>query len=107
MKKEQPAKATLLDLSRDWQQLLDLDGISTESEYRIRKLIDRAGPLADKMFIKTVKARELMQECAEKTRLVHDHLVSRGELLYDALTDLERVYEDLLKRTYEFRVKAG
>lgn len=100
-------EVTLIELSRDWESLLDLDGISSESGYRIRRLINRAQPLADKMFLKTVKGREMILQCSEKTRVLRNQLESRGERLFSALTELERLYEELVKRTYEFRIKAG
>jgi hypothetical protein len=100
-------EVTLIELSHAWESLLDLEGISSESGYRIRRLIDRAQPLADKMFLKTVKGREMILQCWEKTRVLRGQLESRGERLYSALTELERLYEELLKRAYEFRIKAG
>lgn len=104
---ETRTEVTLIELSRDWESLLDLEGISSESGYRIRRLIDRAQPLADKMFLKTVKGREMVLQCSEKTRALRGQLESGSERLYSALTELERLYEELLKRAYEFRVKAG
>jgi hypothetical protein len=102
-----PVEATLIDLAAGWENLLNLDGISAESEYRIRKLIERALPLTGKIFVKTVKGKEMMAQCAEKTRLVRDQLESRDARVYTALTDLEKTYEEFLKQVYEFRVKAG
>lgn|GEM_PF-1161755 len=107
MEREHPREVTLLDLSRGWESLLTLEDVSPESEYRIRKLISRGGPLADKMFLKTMKGREMMAECSEKTRLVRDQLLTRAEGLYRALTELERAYDELIRKAYEFRIKAG
>jgi hypothetical protein len=107
MVRETHMTVTLIELSEAWESLLDLEGISLESGYRIRRLIDRAQPLAEKMFLKTVKGREMVVQCWEKTRVLRDQLESGGEPLYAALTELERLYEELLKKAYEFRVKAG
>jgi hypothetical protein len=107
MESEPPRQVTLRELSRTWESLLQVERMSAESEYRIRRLIDRALPLADKMFLKTLKGREMMLQCAEQTLLVRNELESRGVRLYEALTELEKTYEDLLKKAYEFRIKAG
>lgn len=84
-----------------------MEGLSPEVEYRIRKLIDRTVPLTEKMFVKTLKGRELICRCIAETHEVKRALESDDEIVYLALTDLERTYEDLLRKTYDFRVKAG
>jgi hypothetical protein len=103
----EPTEATIVNLTCGWENLLDLEGISGESEYRIRRLIERAVPLSGKMFVKTVKGKEMIAQCAEKTRVVQEELESRSAYVYAAITELERAYEELLKQVYEFRVKAG
>ncbi len=107
MESERPGKSALAELSRGWESLLQAQCLSAESAYRIRKLLDRALPLADKTFLKTIRGREMILQCTEQTRLLHIELESRGERLYEVLTDLEKTYEDLLKKAYEFRIKAG
>ncbi len=101
------AEVTIVNLTLGWKSLLDLEGISAESEYRIRKLIERAMPLAGKIFVKTIKGKEMMAQCARKTRVVQDQIEARSTRVYAALTELEREYEEFLKQVYEFRVKAG
>jgi hypothetical protein len=100
-------KVSALELCSVWETILKEDGLSTETRYRIRKLIDRTRPLVDKMFVKTLKGREMIVECADITRVIQDHVRSDQDRLYFLLTHLETVYEDFLKKTYEFRVKAG
>jgi hypothetical protein len=107
MDSETPGPFTLAELSRGWERLLQAQNMSEESAYRIRRLIERSLPLADKMFLKTIRGREMVLQCAERTLLVRDELESRGERVYETLTELEKIYEDLLKKAYEFRVKAG
>jgi len=107
MTKKTPAHLTFRELVRYWTNLLESDDIPPEPEYRIRKLIDRSGPLAEKIFLKTARGREMISECAEKTRLFQGQLESGDDRLYKALTELETTYYDLLKTAYEFRVKAG
>jgi hypothetical protein len=101
------AESTIVTLTLGWESLLNLEGISGESEYRIRRLIERAVPLSGKIFVKTVKGKEMIAQCAEKTRVVRDQLESRSARVYEAMTELEKTYEELLKQVYEFRVKAG
>jgi hypothetical protein len=99
--------ATIEALKHSWESLLDLESVSEETKYRIRRLIDRAAPLEGKMFVKTIKGKEMIAQCAEKTCAVRDRLESRRADVYVPLTDLERTYEEFLKLVYEFRVKAG
>lgn len=107
MESEANGGLTLARLSRGWESLLQVQNMSAESAYRISRLINRALPLAGKIFLKTITGREMLLECAVQTRLVQDQLESQGERLYETLTQLEKTYEDLLKKAYEFRVKAG
>ncbi len=100
-------KVSALELCSLWETILEEDGLSTEVRYRFRKLIDRTTPLVDKMFVKTLKGREMLIQCADITRAIQFHLRSDQDQLYSQLTHLETVYEDFLKKTYEFRVKAG
>jgi hypothetical protein len=103
----EPKTNTPAQLALGWEGLLQLQGISSEVEYRILKLISRAAPLTDKIFLKTVKGREIIAECAEKTRAVRDKIESGRGDVYVALTDLEKTWDGFLKRVYEFRIKAG
>ncbi len=107
MERELGEKTTLRDLCREWQSLVDHAQLSPEAEYRIRKLADRTAPIADRIFVKTVKGQELIQECAEKTQKLRAQLGTPGDEFYRSLDALERSHEELLKKTYEFRVKAG
>ncbi len=107
MESERGEKTTVLDLCREWQSLIDHTQVSAEAEYRIRKLVDRTVPIADRIFVKTVKGQDLIRECAERTRELRAQLASQGDGLYRSLDALERSHEELLKKTYEFRIKAG
>lgn len=100
-------KAMALELRRAWEDLLEQTELSPEVAYRIRKMIDRMTPLLEKTYLKTVKGQEMVLQCAEKTRRIQHQLNSNKEDVYFSLTDLEKTYEDLLKRTYEFRIIAG
>jgi hypothetical protein len=107
MKNEPPKQVTLPELSSGWEKLLQEETMPSELSYRIHRLIDRSLALTDKMFLKTLKGREMIWQCAEQTLLVRNELESGGNRLYETLTELEKIYEDLLKKTYQFRVKAG
>ena len=107
MKNIMGGKAMALELCRSWEDLLKQAGFSPEVDYRIRKMIGRMTPLLEKTYLKTVKGQEMLLQCAEKTRRIQHQLNSNKEDVYFSLTDLEKTYEDLLKRTYEFRIIAG
>ncbi|MDQ7781747.1 MAG: hypothetical protein RDU20_02630 [Desulfomonilaceae bacterium] len=107
MSSAREAKVSVLELCSLWESILEEEGLSEEVHYRIRKLIDRTRALTDKMFVKTLKGREMIAECADMSRAVQDHVSADRDRLYSLLTHLESVHEDFLKKTYEFRVKAG
>jgi len=107
MKNIMDGKAMALELSRAWEALLEQTRLSSEIEYRVRKMLNRMTPLLEKTYLKTVKGQEMISQCAEKTRRIQHQLNSNKEDIYFSLTDLEKTYEDLLKRTYEFRIIAG
>jgi hypothetical protein len=107
MERELDEKTTVSDLCREWQNLVDHERLSPEAEYRIRKLLDRTAPVADRIFVKTVKGQQLIRECAERTRDLRTRLGGPSDRVYRSLDSLERSHEELLKKTYEFRVKAG
>ncbi len=100
-------RLSALDLCGLLEHLLESAHLPDEAEYRIRKLIDRTSPVAGKMFLKTVKGQELIRECMKMTRAVEELLVSGRPDLYRGLTRLETSCDELLRKTSEFRVKAG
>jgi hypothetical protein len=100
-------KALASELRLTWKNMAQAAGLHPEIAYRVAKLSERIAPLVDKAFLKTIKAGELLLECREKTAGFQQHLKEGGEKTYHLLTDLERTFEDLAKRTYEFRIKAG
>lgn len=78
-----------------------------EIAYRMEKLAHRMAPLADKVFLKTVKARLLLVDCRDMTAALQDQIYSGGNNAFHVLTNLEKTFEYLLTKTYEFRIKAG
>jgi len=87
--------------------LMARPGIPAEAAYRIRKMMDRVAPVADKVYLKTLKGGEMLLQCTEKAGIIGEHLNGDEDLLYLLLTDLETTCEELLKGVYEFRIKAG
>ena len=94
-------------LQNIWDSMVNIEHLRPEIAYRIEKLIHRMAPLADKIFFKTVKAHQLLAECEAKTVALRNHIESKGDNVFLLLTNLEKTFEDLLKKTYEFRIKAG
>jgi hypothetical protein len=100
-------KTQAQDLQQVWDRMVKIEWLHPEIAYRIEKLINRMAPLADKIYFKTVKAHQLLAECRQKTTALHNHIKSDGDNAFFLLTNLEKTFEDLLQKTYEFRVKAG
>ncbi len=100
-------KILAAELRARWENILAEKGLSEELSYRFEKLDRRLEPILDKMYLKTVKGREMLKLCGEKTDSVREAIRSGGDDLYLALTDLEKTCEVLLKKTCEFRIKAG
>lgn len=107
MKELLPGKAQAQNLQEIWDSMVRIEHLHPEIAYRMEKLIHRMAPLADKIFFKTVKARQLLSECRQETYVLYKQLESDGDNAFLLLTNLEKTFEDLLKKTYEFRVKAG
>ena len=95
------------ELQDIWASMAQMERLHPEIEYRIEKLVHRIAPLTDKFFLKTVKAREMLVECREKTAALQNQIESDGDNAFYQLTNLEKTIEDLVKKTYEFRIKAG
>lgn len=100
-------KIQVLELQDIWESMVQMKHLHPEIAYRIEKLIHRIAPLADKVFLKTVKARELLVECREKTAALQNQIESGGNNAFYLLTNIEKTFEDLLRKTYDFRIKAG
>ena len=95
------------ELQNLWESMVKVKRLHPEIAYRIEKLAHRIAPLADKIFLKTVRAHQLLMECREKTVLLQNQVESHGNNTFHILTNLEKTFEYLLTKTYEFRIKAG
>jgi hypothetical protein len=95
------------ELQDIWMAMDKKRHLHPEIAYRIEKLVHRIAPLADKVFLKTEKARLLLVECKGKTVALQNQIESGGNDTFYVLTTLEKTFEYLLIKTYEFRIKAG
>lgn len=95
------------ELQDSWESMAQMERLHREIVYRVRKLVHRITPLAGHIFFKTIKARQLLVECSEKTVALQKQIESNGSHVFFLLTNLERTFEELVRKTYEFRVKAG
>ena len=100
-------KALGLRLVRDLESILVREGLSPEVTYRLAKIRQGLLPLLDRLYLKTLKGKELLLEGMEQTRRLLGGLRVSDENFYLLLTDLEKTYADLLQKLYEFRVKTG
>ena len=107
MHEQQEFLISVRNLRRDWEGLMESALLSEEATYRISKLIERSLSIEGKMFLKTLKGQDLIVQCAERTRALREELTMPGDTVYKGLTELEECYEELLRKTSEFRVKAG
>lgn len=95
------------ELCRAWQNLLNRGELSPELEYRIQKMLDRMNPIMNKIYLKTAKGQAVLLQCLQKTQTLQDEVEAKGTRVFHVVTDLEKVFEDLLKTTYAFRVRGG
>ena len=83
------------------------NGLTQEFSYRIEKLISRLAVIVDKIFIKTVKAYGILFECLQLTEQLKTELYGHHEHALLLLTRMEDQIDDLVKKTHDFRIKAG
>lgn len=95
------------ELQDNWQSMAHMERLHPEIAYRVLKLGHRITPLADHIYFKTVKARQLLLECSKKTVELQKQIETNGNHVLFLLTNLEKTFEGLVRKTYEFRVKAG
>ena len=102
-------KNTIRKLKAIWCEIIAAGTPAAEIEYRIKKLIFRLDVITDKIFIKTVKAQEMLRECIRLTEQFQATATTGPEATAALvlLTRLEDHVEVLVKETHEFRVKAG
>jgi len=100
-------KNIIARLNSIWQEIAVAKGLAREFVYRFEKLVLTLDAIADKLFVKTVKAHQILSECEHLTEQFRSE---RGKHHYRSLvllTRLEGLIDGLIKETYEFRIKAG
>ncbi len=90
-----------------WQEIAAVNGIAREFVYRFEKLSQTLAAIADKLFVKTVKAHQILSECEQLTEQFKSELGKHHHRSLVLLTRLEGLIDGLTKETYEFRIKAG
>ena len=107
MTNRSPELPVARQLCQRWEEMLDAGALGEEAEYRVRKLLDRAEPIQGKAFLQTVKGQEMTGQCLEMTRALRGSLQRDTDVPWAGLTELEVLFEELLKTAYAFRVRTG
>jgi hypothetical protein len=94
-------------LGATWREIIDSRGLSQEVAYRLEKLILRLDVIVDKMFVKTVRAHDMLSECQQLTERFRSELNKHYHEALLQLTRLEAHLDELVRKTHEFRIKAG
>jgi hypothetical protein len=100
-------KIVIKKLGPAWRQVAATEGLTVEFSYRFDKLGQRLDAIADKIFMKTVKAHDILGECARLTGQFTSELDKSHDGALRLLTQIESQMHRLEKETYEFRIKAG
>ncbi|MFZ1985581.1 MAG: hypothetical protein WAU91_14280 [Desulfatitalea sp.] len=100
-------KITIGQLASVWREIIAAKKLSGEVSYRIEKLILRLDVIVDKIFVKTVKAHNILFECEKLTEQFQSELNRPNNELLLLLTRLEMQIDGLVKETHAFRIKAG
>ena len=90
-----------------WRQIIAAKELTGELAYRIEKLILRLDVVVDKIFVKTVKAHNILSECERLTEQFKFELTQPHDKALLLLTRLEDHIDGLVKETHAFRIKAG
>jgi hypothetical protein len=94
-------------LSSGWRQFAAAKGLTVEFSYRLDKLALRLDSIADKVYLKTVKAHNILSECEQLTAQFKSELNHSPKIALSLLTRLESRMDNLVTNTHEFRIKAG
>ena len=107
MTKLSTGKNNIERLDSVWRDMIATNGLTRELAYRLEKLILRLDSIADKIFIKTVKAQDILFECEKLSDEFRSELNKSQNATLVLLTRIEDQIEDLVKKTHAFRIKAG
>lgn len=101
------AKIVSRELGSLWRRIAATEGLTVEFSYRLDKLCQRLDAIADKIFMKAVKAHDILTECMQLTGQLKSELDKSHDFALRLLTQIEGLIDRLEKDTYEFRIKAG
>lgn len=99
-------KNTFVRLDSNWRDMLSARQLTDEVTYRIQKLIVRLDAIGDKIFVSTLKGHEILIECLKITERFKSEQ-NKPDSALRLLTRLENHMDDLVKKTHDFRIKAG
>lgn len=102
-----PSNKSIDRLDGSLVKILQHEACTEEVRYRLQKLRDCMGIAEDKFFIGTPKAREQIEWCVDIADRLLVRICSESNDRFAIITELEVTLNDLLKKTYEFRIKAG
>lgn len=100
-------KVTIARLNSIWHEFITAKGLTGELAYRLGKLGLKLDTIADKIFVKTVKAHDILFECETLTEQFKSAFDRSNNKALHLLTRLETHIDDLVKQTHAFRIKAG
>ena len=107
MVKSSTGKNDIQRLDSVWRDMIETNGLTEELAYRIEKLILRLNSIVDKMFVKTVKAHNVLSGCEQLTEQFKSELHKQEDKALMTLTRIEIQIDDFVKETHAFRIKAG
>lgn len=96
-----------MHLNSVWRGYIAAKALSGELAYRLEKLSMRLDTISGKIFMKTVKAHDILYECEQLTVQLQSELGKSHHKSLRLLTTLEAHMDDLDRQTHEFRIKAG
>ena len=100
-------KSVIIHLNSVWREIISAEMLSDEIVYRLEKLILRLDAVADKIFVKTTKAHIILLKCLRLTEQFQSKIDAHREAAFLLLTHLEDCVDGLVRKTNEFRIKAG
>jgi hypothetical protein len=100
-------KGTITHLNLIWRKIINTGTPSGEIVYRLDKLILKLDVIADKIFVKTVKADHILLNCLQLTEQFQSKINTHRRAALLELTRLEACVDSLVRKAHDFRIKAG
>jgi len=100
-------KHIIQELEANWRDMITAMAPTGEIAYRVKRLILRLQVVTDKIYIKTIKARDMLLECTRLSEQFSDQLNRSQDQALQLLTRIEGRVDELVKNAHEFRIKAG